>query len=302
MTAKKIWGMSYGLVGDLIMGLPMLAYFEKKYPGSYKYWVIEKKCAFTAPLYLNHPLIDRIRITEEWSGNGPEDEKIASSCDIRTTQEGWGHTPKDWYNYRSCVEETAIVGGIPDLNLILTEEERKPRLVKWFDVGFADSEAHTYSRSRQLDLTQFDNNIAIWPFATAGGGGGRSPSVRWWGELIEKLLKLGYTIYHYGRATEPTLSSSPGYLSFTSMSYFEQVQASLASKLVIGTDSGSQWVMGAYSHPAINLMTIWLPGHTSNLRAFEPVNDNAETLFSDVGCDAIPTEAVVRNVESRVPL
>ena len=28
----KIWGTSYGLIGDLIMSLPILNYFEKKYP------------------------------------------------------------------------------------------------------------------------------------------------------------------------------------------------------------------------------------------------------------------------------
>ena len=56
---KRIWGFSFGVIGDLVMGLPMLNYFEKKYPGSYKYWVIEKKCADCAPIYFNHPLIDR---------------------------------------------------------------------------------------------------------------------------------------------------------------------------------------------------------------------------------------------------
>ena len=52
----KIWGISYGLIGDLIMALPSLTYYEKKYPNSYKIWVIEKKCSQCASLFLNHPL------------------------------------------------------------------------------------------------------------------------------------------------------------------------------------------------------------------------------------------------------
>jgi len=54
----KYWGVSYGALGDLIMGLPVLRYFEKKSPGSYKYWIMWQKCSFAAPLFINHPLID----------------------------------------------------------------------------------------------------------------------------------------------------------------------------------------------------------------------------------------------------
>jgi ADP-heptose:LPS heptosyltransferase len=60
----KIWGVSYGPLGDLIMGLPILTYFEKKYPNSYKYYVIQKRSSICAPLYINHPLIDKIKVTD----------------------------------------------------------------------------------------------------------------------------------------------------------------------------------------------------------------------------------------------
>ena len=55
-----------GLIGDTICSLPTLLYFEKKYPGSYKIWPIEKKVSFIAPLFLNHPLIDKIKISGGW--------------------------------------------------------------------------------------------------------------------------------------------------------------------------------------------------------------------------------------------
>ena len=76
MNKVKIWGTSFSLIGDLIMSLPQLTYFKKKYPSSYIYFVIHKKIAYCAPLFLNHPLIDNIRISQEWSGFGDEDYKI----------------------------------------------------------------------------------------------------------------------------------------------------------------------------------------------------------------------------------
>jgi len=284
--------MSYGLIGDLIMGLPMLTYFEKKYPKSYKYWVIEKKCAITASLFLNHPLIDRIKITDEWSGEGSIDKKLRSECDIQTVHENWKHSSEHWYNHHSCVEETAYLAGVPDIKDILDEEELKPKLYKWFDLGLPES-VSTYSKTHKVDLTDFTNNIAIWPFAT-GGLGGRSPSPEWWNILINKLGSAGYSVYHYGRDSEPSLSDSESYKRFTHLSYFEQVQASLASKMAIGPDTGPMWVMGAYSHPAVNLITNHMPNHHSNLMALAPVNDCGINLFGSSGrCDNISVDDVV---------
>ena len=74
----KIWGPLSGIIGDLIMGLPMLTYFEKKYPGSYKYWGIHKKMSHATPLFYNHPLIDRIKITDKWGEFGQYDYELAS--------------------------------------------------------------------------------------------------------------------------------------------------------------------------------------------------------------------------------
>ena len=288
--------MSYGLIGDLVMGLPLLTYFEKKYPDSYKYWVIEKKCHICAPLYLNHPLIDRIKITDEWSGFGQQDLEIMSRCDIKTIRDGWKHSSEHWYNNVSCVEETSYIAGIKDIKEVLTEQELIPKLYRWFDVGFDGLESNTYSKENKIDNNFFKNNIAIYPFATAGDKTGRSPSVRWWNELVLKLIDLGYTVSHYGRSTEPKICENDKYFCCTHLSYFEQVKIALASKKVIGTDSGSMWVIGAYSHPAINLITNWLPNHNRNFMALAPINEGGINLFAKGGCENISIEEVIKNV------
>jgi len=297
----KIWGPVSGIIGDLIMGLPMLNYYEKKYPGSYKYWVIQKKCSQCAPIFLNHPLIDRLKISDEWDEFGDYDKELIAECEIKTRPSaniGWKHSSPDWYNTVSCVKETAYMAGISDLKDILSEDEMKPKLYKWFDVGLPIVTS-TYAKQANLGTVKYRNNIAIWPFA---GSPGRSPTPEWWNLLIDNLIKRGYTVHHYGLPSDPILSELKGYRTFPELSYFDQVKAALASQLVIGTDSGAQWVMGAYSHPAINLMTNWLPNHTQNLLALEPVNDNGVTFLETGGCDNIHVGRVLKNILERVPL
>lgn len=274
----KCWGVSYGVVGDLIMGLPVLTYMEKKFPGSYKYWIIEKKVAFTAPLYLNHPLIDCIRITGEWSGFSREDYEIAATCEFKCTMDNWKHDEPDWYNRRGQIEETARIAGIYDLKEWLTEEELMPKLYKWWDDGSLD-----------------DNTIAIWPFAGRDAVELRSPSVTWWGELMREIENMGYNVAQFGHPKDMIIW--PHVKRYNHLSYFEQVQKALTCKMSIGTDSGNMWVMGAYSHPGINLLTNWLFYHNNNMAALAPVNKNAINIFGQGSINNISHSDVLYGVE-----
>ena len=120
----KIWGTAFSLIGDLIMSLPQLNYFKSKYKDIYVNFVIHKKISYCAPLFFNHPLIDKIHISGEWSGFNENDYLIASECDVVTTK--IDHSQKiifdrvhpdreDWYNVRSCIEENALMSGISNL-------------------------------------------------------------------------------------------------------------------------------------------------------------------------------------------
>tara|TARA_R110000744_G_scaffold155060_4_gene270271 strand:+ start:6330 stop:7226 length:897 start_codon:yes stop_codon:yes gene_type:complete len=293
----KIWGFGYGVIGDLVMSIPMLKYYEKQHPESYKIWAIQKKCAQSAPLYLNHPLIDRIKITDEWEKFGPEDKNIINSCDI-SIAEGPQPVSSQWYNDMDCVTHTAAMRGVHNIGEILTKDEMKPKLYKWFDTGLPNVKS-TYSKEGRVLGKEYHNNISIWPFA---GSPGRSPSPKWWNIVVDRLIDEGYSVCHYGMPNDPKLSDKKGYYTYPQLSYFDQVKAALASRITIGTDSGAMWVMGAYSHPAINLMTNWLTNHHKNLMALEPVNDNGKTFFAEGGCDNISTEEVVNNVKKRAIL
>jgi len=298
----KIWGVSYGLLGDLIMGLPVLTYFEKKYPGSYKYWVIEKKCAYSAFLYFNQPLIDRIHITGTWTRFSEEDVEIAKACDVRTNIEHtYKHSRSDWWNYARQVEETAYLAKIFDLKDVLTEKEMYPKLHRWFDVGLDDNSMNAYKKTNDQDISIFEKSIAIWPFSTADHQGKRSPSVEWWRKITPMICELGYKVIHFGYPKDPDiLIGSDSYVKLTHLPFFEQVKASLATTASIGLDSGGMWVMGAYSHPAIHLMSNWLPNHNRNYFCLEPINKNAITLFEKNGVDNIRQQVVVEKLEELI--
>ena len=123
--------------------------------------------------------------------------------------------------------------------------------------------------------------IAIWPFATAGDGLGRSPSPIWWREMIHAIKGIGYHVMIMGHPREPQIDYLGHSPYCPEKGFFEQIKISLACKMSIGTDSGNMWVLGAYSHPTLALMTNWLPGHTTNFGALTPVNKNGTTVFSN---------------------
>lgn len=302
---KKIWTTMGGLIGDTICALPTLLYFEKKYPGSYKIWPIERKVSFIAPLFLNHPLIDKIKISEGWGEfNGDSDKKLMSECDIVVDDaRNDKHSSSDWFNNYNLVEETAHMHGIYDMKEVLTEDEMKPKLEKWFDVGIENTIQGTYSKNNDVKLNYFNKNIAIWPFTGNGKEAGRCPTKEWWQDLISKLILEGYTVFHYGLDSEPRLHNSNSYKKLTYMSFFQQIKAALASDFYIASSTGPVWVMGAYQHPGITLETYWLPGHYRNPSSVTPINKNSNVIFvekNNLGVSKIKQDDVIKTIKKEL--
>ncbi len=274
------------LIGDTIMFLPVLNYLELLYPNSYKIFPISKKTCQSAPLFINHPLIDKIHILEEWESVDGKDMQLANSCDARINPfpqhpDGPPGTNVNsfWWNKYNCVEETWRMAGI-DINEIniLSELERKPKLEIWFPVE------------------KREKTIGIWCMAGYGNEPKRSPTKEYWINLIKLLIRKGYTIIRFGHEKEPTFYfndySEIGMDKFYDvrhLPFFEQIKASLGCIICINTDSGSGWVLGAYGHPQISLLTNHAPNHTENLLAFAPENwkNNNINLRHPESCDMI---------------
>ena len=118
-------------------------------------------------------------------------------------------------------------------------------------------------------------------FAGYGRSKNRSPSEKWWSDLVSKLTNSSINVYHFGYFKEPKLSENKRYYhNLTNLDFFNQIKISLGTKLALGTDSGSMWVLAAYNHPMIILGSNWYDNHTDNLKATIPPIKNGECVFA----------------------
>lgn len=287
----KIWGVRCSLIGDTIMSLPVLNHLEKAFPNSYKYFCVQNKCAQSAPIYFNHPLIDKIHITYE-SFPGEKEKPLISECDFVINTSPAVYESGTWFNKRGQVEECFLMAGFLQEEFDeLSEKEKKPYLNKWFDVD------------------KKNKTLGIWPFAGYGKQMYRAPSEKWWKNLISKLIKSGWKIAHFGWMEEPPLSDSSSYTFFGKESFFEQIKICSGCEISICTDTGSAWVFGAYGLPQITLLTnhftqdddygTFTGKHTENFLAFAPINYNDLNinLFAEDGCDNIKHEDVLKTIK-----
>lgn len=272
----NIFGIRFSLIGDMIMALPIKDYLARQYPGSKLCWSIAKKCQQAEPLFQWQPGIETIKISDHDEELGPEDRRIMEASDLVFNVKPPHPAEQDWYNYRSCVEETALQAGL-DPQLV---KGRMPILYQaWKRMGGAKS-------------------VAIYPFAGYGRGLERSPTPDWWREVVRQLLDLGYLIYHFGTDNEPDLSKHAKYIRMTHATFALQVRMALDCAVAIGTDSGSMWCLAAYGLiPQVNLITNWLPNHKQNHLALAPVGPLVTNLFAEGGCSNIPTAGVIATIE-----
>lgn len=271
----KIWGLRFSLIGDIIMSLPTAQSVLDEYKGNAAFvWSIAKKCQQARMLFESQPWIKEIKISDLDEDLGPQDQAIIQTCDRSFNVKPPHPQETDWYNYRSCIEETALQAGI-DPKRVSGANPSLFRYWKRMPIGGA---------------------IAIFPFAGYGLGLERSPSAEWWHKLIAKLVGE-FEVFHFGMDNEPTLSDSSRYTRYTHGPFHVQIMKALDCRMAIGTDSGSMWCVGAYGEiPQINLLTNWLPNHHQNHLALAPASPKALNLFAEGGCSNININDVLKAV------
>lgn len=267
--------------GDIIASLPFLNYLEKCWPGSYKMAYIDKKCYQIAQFLLNHSLIDRVQISSESDLVNDFDRQIFSFYDYAFDPFP-PITENEYYNKMHITEQLFRMNrsywnsqNVPVSGWNqLTNEEKKPKLNQYFDI------------KRQ------PKTIAVWPFSGYKKDNSisidlRSPSKQWWLNLCEELHLNGYTILQFGHPFSEQLDNEYGIVKdLRNLSLFEAIKMSLGCDLVVGTDSGSQWIIGAYGYPQICLYTNYQRNHYQNFDAMVPINYK-NNLISIRGIDTI---------------
>lgn len=287
LSGVKIFGWRQSLIGDSITALPLLTWAEKKWPGSFKYWQIARKCSQAAPLYYNHPLINELAISDCDEGMGARDIAIAQSCHVRVnTMPSHPHGDLEWANRHDIYHETALMAGLDSEEYnSLEPHEKIPKLWKWFDTD------------RQKSC------VAIWPCAGYGAvqkHKSRYPSFLWSSNLSLRLSQEGYKVYQFGHPNDYALEGSilPTAIDLRHLSFFEQIKMTLGCDVMIGTDSGSSLVIGAYGLvPQVSLLTNHIPGHVKNFHAMATNSPLNTSLFSE-NIDDIDVERVIYFVKN----
>lgn len=281
--SPRIWGVRGSLIGDTLSALPILSWLERRFPGSYRHWVVARKCSQSIQLYLNHPLIDKLVVTDCHEGMGPRDIEIAKTCDIVFDTMPQHPEGDIWPNRRNLWEETWVMAGLPLSEYhALPPDEQRSHLVQWFEVE-----------------KQPAKTVALWPCAGYGIENKRNPSRDWYVKLLNQLHAEGCIIYQFGHPKDYTfdLWSGPTYRDFRRLALFDQIKLTLGCDLMIGTDSGSALVVGAYEKiPQISLLTNHWPGHVENPTAFATNSPLNTSFFSPGTADGIKQEDVVAKV------
>jgi len=276
------------MYGDAICRLPFLNYLEKKIPNSYKAVYLDPKCSQLASLLLNHPLIDRIYISDKDDVITDQDKQFFNQFDLVFYPYPQLTRP-DYFNHWTVLEENLRMATLlsgerinpAELSLI-TKEETLPKLNQWFSVERKERE------------------IALFPFSGYGNDPSilkRSPSKLWWMELVKKLNEAGYQVNQYGSPKSELLDHSAVF-DRRKLSLFDMVKEALGCDLSISTDSGSAWILGAYGARQIICYTNYLENHYNNTSAFCPLNckGNAYHLFGAGGINNISINEILKVV------
>ena len=273
----KIFGVRMSQIGDIVVSLPILQQLCSIVKNPYVYFSVAQKSQQIIPLLENHPLINEIKISDEYEDLGDNDYKIINQCDIILPVRPPSPQNPLWYNDRHIIEETAIMAGF------------NPEFINGiFPKLYINRDIPVFFKNTK--------SFAVWPFAGYGSGTNRSPSKEWWFEICSYIINQGHSIIQCGTDSEPLILEHPRYKRITDLTFADQIYFSLGCNGVLGTDSGSMWTIGAYDLiPQIDFITAWMPNHHQNKLAFAPLGNKITTMYADNGPSNIPiNEALLK--------
>lgn len=271
MSIKKILIGRASLIGDIIMSLPMVRFFAQKFPDAELHFPMDDGLFERAGFLLEG--LDYIKAIVPV--NPQTAAAIAGQYDFATNpypshpSETPTYLPA-WWNCFDLIQETFRMGAFhfysEFCDWIASNPSNAYPVIKFVPQTVSG-----------LDFGDRQKLIAIWPFAARGELTPRSPSVSWWKNTISALISSGYTVVHCGHPkdynfTQDFNSYHGKYINCTHLSLRENISVSLMAKVVIGTDSGAGWIIGAIGHPQITLLPIHAPNHFKNFTAFAPFN------------------------------
>ena len=266
---KTIGTVRPSMLGDLIISLVFAQWYKNRFPHITQIAYVDKKCQQILPLLYNHDCIEGFRISESSDKLSDNDRNYFFDNFNVSFNPYPSLTDENYFNKRSIIEETFLMttqfgaGRIdPGHWEDVREDEKFPKLNVWFELP--KNNAHY---------------IGIWPqsgYSIDPANNKRNPSKQYWAGLVERLYKENYTIVQLGTKDHELVSSYV--LDGRDKSLLEAIKFSLICECSIGTDSGSQWCLGAYGVNQVLLTTYWKNNHYQNPTALIPVNHKKRAI------------------------
>lgn len=256
----------HGQRGDLAINLPSIEYLHRVNEGRVSIDMpINSRYSDMAPLFLNHPAINSVIITDDYNNfpSQPDKDLLLSKRYSKIFNPMQPHRNDLWWK-----EDHQVSVNLYDYcDARLNEEEQQINLVKWF---------------KEVRLGGW---IAFAPFA-----GFYSPqnnkklSLEVAKQIVTKLNSIGYFVLHLGGNDEPDIGAKR-----FDLNYFESVRHMLGCDLLLHTDTGLGWVASGYKMRQIGLYSNADYGEfTKNI---QPKNPNAlyleATNVNEISVDSI---------------
>lgn len=251
---KKFLGFNPQQYGDLYMGTVAARYLKSLEPDGHLTFMIAGDYRECAPLFIDHPHIDRVHILDS-----PRDRLYQSDLDwideqhfILTFNPFSDHDhSRPWWKERRQTHEVAYMHRIP----IIDDDNGKIHMAKWFK-----------------PTTGLGNHIAFAPFPGSYSAviAPKTLSLETAQKIVDIIVSLGYKVLQIGSPSEPALIGADK----RDTDYFTSVKNVLGCKCFVGGDSGFMWLMSGYNFPCLGLYSngYYTPRFIS---AIQPINPNA---------------------------
>lgn len=144
-----------------------------------------------------------------------------------------------------------------ELDGVYERDRRRHQVHSFMEAAFGD-EGDEYNRSivfpigpiPDLDVT-WDNIITIHP---AIAWPSRTFPQRWWQSLVDRLIRLGFTVVSLGTARDHHLEQVTD--TRNRLNLYQQAAAIAASKVFIASDSGLLTLAGATETKIVTMLTV----------------------------------------------
>ena len=266
--------------GDLVINTFAARVLKEKYPTSKLTFVINKDYKDIAPLFINHPHIDYIKILDK-------------------NRDGFSQVDKDWIKKQ-------------DFDLVFNPMQDHDHSDPWFLKRHQAAEVcYMHKLATEQECEKFDNKLYLnkWfdldpilsnfvAFAPFPGfynkNNDKTLNIEKAQKIVDYLNSLGLRVLQVGGKDEPELG---GALKLKT-DYFESVKDVISCKFLICGDSGINWVSSAYEFPTIGLYSNKYYGEKF-VKNIMPINENAEYLQSD-NVNNIPDQEIFAVIDEMI--